>query len=146
MNENVIISINISLKFVPKGLINNIPSLVQIMACRRPGDKPLSEPMMVNLLTHICVTRLQWVKTSWSNHRPFNSLFNNYHSLTKQYSSALLAPCEGNPLVTDEFISQVVSNGGGVSMPWLHNVIRLKWHFSRKMKRTKQLLSLNRHA
>ena len=25
------------------------------------GDKPLPEPMMVSLLTHICVTRLQWV-------------------------------------------------------------------------------------
>ena len=62
MNKNVRISINISLKFVPKGLINNIPALVQIMAWCRPGDKPLSEPMMVNLLTHICVTRPQWVK------------------------------------------------------------------------------------
>ena len=39
--------IKISLKFVPKGLIDNIPSLVQIMAWCRPGDKPLSEPMMV---------------------------------------------------------------------------------------------------
>ena len=35
--------------------------LVQIMAWRRPGDKPLSEPMMVCLLTHICVTRPHWV-------------------------------------------------------------------------------------
>ena len=32
------------------------------MAWRRPGGKPLSEPMMVSLLTHICVTRPQWVK------------------------------------------------------------------------------------
>ena len=62
LNENVWISIRISLKFVHRGPINNIPSLVQIMAWRRPGDKPLSEPMMVNLLTHICVTRPQWVK------------------------------------------------------------------------------------
>ena len=61
MNENVRIWINISLKFVPKGLTNNISALVQIMAWRRPGDKPLSEPMMVNLLTHICITRPQWV-------------------------------------------------------------------------------------
>ena len=38
-------------------------SHVVIMAWRRPGDKPLSEPMMVNLLTHICVTRPQWVNT-----------------------------------------------------------------------------------
>ena len=44
LNENVSIAIKISLKFVPKGPINNIPSLVQIMAWRRPGDKPLSEP------------------------------------------------------------------------------------------------------
>ena len=60
LNENVRISIKISLKFVPMGPINNIPALVQIMAWRRPGDKPLSEPVMVNLLTHICVTRPQW--------------------------------------------------------------------------------------
>ena len=33
-NENVRISIKISLKFVPKGPINNIPALFQIMACR----------------------------------------------------------------------------------------------------------------
>ena len=33
------------------------------MAWRRPGDKPLSEPMMVSLPTHICVTRPQWVNT-----------------------------------------------------------------------------------
>ena len=31
------------------------------MAWRRPGDKPLSEPMMVKLLTYICITRPQWV-------------------------------------------------------------------------------------
>ena len=61
LNENVWISIRISLKFVPKGPINNISALVQIMAWRRPGDKPLSEPMIVSVLTHICVTRPQWV-------------------------------------------------------------------------------------
>ena len=61
LNENVWISIEVSLKFVLKGPINNIPALVQIMAWRRPGDKPLSEPMMFCLLTHICVTRPQWV-------------------------------------------------------------------------------------
>ena len=61
LNENVILSIQSSLKFVPKGPNNDIPALVQIMAWRRPGDKPLSEPMMVRLLTHICVTRPQWV-------------------------------------------------------------------------------------
>ena len=62
LNENVWIPIKFSLKFVPKVPINNIPALVRIMAWRRPGDKPLSEPIMVCLLTHICVTRPQWVK------------------------------------------------------------------------------------
>ena len=62
LNENVWILVKIPLKFVPKGPINNIPALVQIMAWRRPGDKPLSEPMSVFVPTHICVTRPQWVK------------------------------------------------------------------------------------
>ena len=57
LSEDVWISQN----FVPNGPINNIPALIQIMACRRPGDKPLSEPMMVSLLTHKRVTRPQWV-------------------------------------------------------------------------------------
>ena len=61
-NENGWISITISLKFVPKGPIDNIPPLIRIMAWCWPGDKPLSEPMMDNLLTHICVSRTQWVK------------------------------------------------------------------------------------
>ena len=41
-----------------------LPSLVKIMAWRRPGDKPLSEPMIIILLTHICITRPQIVKAS----------------------------------------------------------------------------------
>ena len=46
-----------------KDPINNILALVQIMAWCRPGDKPLSEAMMVSLPTHTCVTRPQWVLT-----------------------------------------------------------------------------------
>ena len=61
LNENVRISIWISLKFVHKGPINNIPALIQIMAWRWPGDKPLFEPMVGSLLKHICVARPQWV-------------------------------------------------------------------------------------
>ena len=60
VNENVWIPIEVSLKFVPKGPNNNIAALVQIMAWRRQGAKPLSEPMMVWLSTHICVIRPQW--------------------------------------------------------------------------------------
>ena len=64
LNENVWILLKISLKFVPKVPINNIPALVLIMAWRRPGDKPLSEAILVSSLTHICVTRPQWVNMS----------------------------------------------------------------------------------
>ena len=35
--------------------------LFQIMAWRRPGNKPLSEAILVSLLTHKCFTRPQWV-------------------------------------------------------------------------------------
>ena len=68
LNENVWITIKNSLKFVPKGLINNIPALVQIMAWCRPGDKPLSEPMLISLPTHICVTRPRWVNNNLPPH------------------------------------------------------------------------------
>ena len=64
-NENVWISLKIPLKFVPKGPVNNIPALVQIMAWCRPGDKPLSEPMLVFVPTHIWVTGPQWVKIKY---------------------------------------------------------------------------------
>ena len=101
-NENVWILIKISLKFVPKGPISNIPALVQTVAWRRPGDKPLYEPMMVSLLTHVYVTRPQWVKRpyflsllylAWGNQindctvkvksRGYNSLLPSKTNLTK---------------------------------------------------------------
>ena len=48
MHEKFHVSIRISIKFVHSGSIDNIPALVQIMAWRRPDDKPLS----VLILTH----------------------------------------------------------------------------------------------
>ena len=46
LNEKFCILIRISLKFVPKGSIDNNPGLVKIMAWRLIGNKPLSEPML----------------------------------------------------------------------------------------------------
>ena len=69
LNDNGCMSIKISLKFGPRGPINNIPSLVQIMARYRWGEKPLSEPMLVRLLVHIWVTRPQCVKKKTRNCR-----------------------------------------------------------------------------
>ena len=59
LKENVKISIKISLKFVPKSPIDNIPALFQIMAWRRPGDKPLSEAMMVSFRS---ASMSKWLK------------------------------------------------------------------------------------
>ena len=65
LNENFWILIKIALQFVPEGSITSILALVQIMAWHRPGDKPLSQPMMVNLPKHICVIRAQRVNGSF---------------------------------------------------------------------------------
>ena len=45
LNANIWISNEISLNYVPWGMIDNMSVLVQIMAWRRPGDKPFSESM-----------------------------------------------------------------------------------------------------
>ena len=47
INEKCI-SIRISLKYIPKGSINNKWSLVQVMAWHRTGDKPLPEPVLTH--------------------------------------------------------------------------------------------------
>ena len=67
-SESVWILLKISLRFVPNGPINNIPALVQIMAWHRQGDKPLSDPVVVGLLTlwaslGLYEFRLKWYST-----------------------------------------------------------------------------------
>ena len=46
LNANDRIPITISLKLIPRSPIYNKPALVQVMAWRRTGDKPLPEPML----------------------------------------------------------------------------------------------------
>ena len=55
LNENLWITIKMSLKFVNKGPIDDVPALFQTMSW--PGDKPLSKPMIVSLVTYICATQ-----------------------------------------------------------------------------------------
>ena len=50
LNENVRISIKISLKFVPKGPIGNKSALVQVMAWRWTGNKSLPAPMLTQFI------------------------------------------------------------------------------------------------
>ena len=131
MNENVKISISTSLKFVPKGLINKIPALVQIMAWRRPGYKPLSKPMMVRLPTHICVAPPQWVKPSmqyklitmcWiytsfkicvyhtdNNHQDIAMMSHKHHGISNQsLATQLFVQC----------LIQAINNQNTKSLPW----------------------------
>ena len=98
LNENIWISLKISQKFGPKIPINNNPAMLQIMAWHRSGDKTLSEPMLVSLLTQICVTRPQWVKqvTGHSVHKALGIKFSR--SLwglwcQKQVSRACISNC-----------------------------------------------------
>ena len=76
LNENVWIPEKNSLRFVPKGRINNIPALVQIMPWQRPSDKQLYELMMVSLLTLICVTQPQWVNANHPKEYQLDLVFN----------------------------------------------------------------------
>ena len=104
VNENVRISIEFSLKFVPKGPSNNIPALVQIMAWRRPGDKPLSEPVMVSLLAHICFTLPQWVNLRlWLSILIAAFLFRNTSARFGNQSEYLTC----GPMVHVDFFSKV---------------------------------------
>ena len=82
LNAYVSISIENSLNFVHMCPVNNIPASVQIMAWHRPGDKPLSESMMVRLSTHICVCRAQWVNTTKQRFLHRNYLLDTIKSFT----------------------------------------------------------------
>ena len=53
LNENLWISINISLKFVLEGQSNNIPSLIQIMACADQATSHYLNQWWLRLVTHI---------------------------------------------------------------------------------------------
>ena len=107
------------LKFVPKGPINNNPALVQIMAWRRLGDKPLSEPMMVRVPTHICVTRPQWVKHPHDPGVAGNYWF--WRPSNKTSKLRFTGLCERYPPVTGGFPSQRASYAENYSIWWHHH-------------------------
>ena len=83
LNESVWIPIKISKKFVPEGPISNIQSL--------------SEPMLVSLTTHICVTRPQWANgaTELTQCGPMTHIWRNISgpTMAQLLVSCLRAPC-----------------------------------------------------
>ena len=123
LNENVWIPIKISVKFVPKGPVNITPALVQIMAWRRPGAKPLSEPMMVSLTMHICVTRPQWVKIKLEQ-KEFTQYFNRAcHPNWDQYPDALSSTHQSRVMNTCQFYMMSLST---ISIMGPRTVVPLK--------------------
>ena len=127
LNENIRISTKTSLKFVSKGLINNIPALVLKMAWCRPDDKPLSEPMLVRSLTHICVTRPQWV--NWLRHRCvlFCDVKSISHKIYIWFSWALFV------VIVSFFICWSMWNIYSYPLGWFHchhgvnMILRFQW-------------------
>ena len=73
VNENVLILINISLNFVPKGPIDNKSSMVQVMAWCWKGDEPLHESMMTQF--NDAYIRLQWVNSLPSEKFEWNYIY-----------------------------------------------------------------------
>ena len=65
-NENVGISIEISMKIVHKGPIDNKPALVQVMVWRRTDDKTLPERMLTQFTDAYMRHYGRWV-----NSRPY---------------------------------------------------------------------------
>ena len=83
LNENVWISLKLSLKFVLKVRINNSPGLVQIMTWHWSGDKPLSEPMLVcctDAYLHHSASMCRQIMQDFMSH------FRYYYLCTKPYS------------------------------------------------------------
>ena len=58
------------------------------MAWRRPGPKPLSEPMMFSLTTHICVFRRHWIISQWREYIPSRTVID-----TQRFIKKLIALC-----------------------------------------------------
>ena len=69
MNEKSFILIQISLKFVPYGPIDTIPALALMMARRRPGNKPLSEPMLTQFTEAYMRHNGRWIKVKESKNQ-----------------------------------------------------------------------------
>ena len=134
LNENVLIPKNISLKFIPKTLLRNITALVQIMAWRRPGDKPLSEPMMVRSPTHTCVPRSPWVETQMhiTKHEvnagvsnvTYDKLFLNK---SMQSNDFLVRKSYGSPTMVANPLCLVCPSDFGMLKSWNGSIFHDRW-------------------
>ena len=86
--QNFGVLIQISFRYVPRGSINDKPGLAQIMAWCQRGNKPLSKPLWLYLLTHTCVTRPRWV-----NQTLISIMSHSSSSMSVSLSSDKFNPC-----------------------------------------------------
>ena len=138
LNENVWIPIKISLKFVPKGPINNIPGLVQIMAWRRPGDKPLSEPMVVSLPMHICVARPQWVN-ALCNLQPCHSFSSQIVLHLDCFTISLHSPNSRYCISKLNVFTSLLYNNATSNLKIKKNIYSCNWPVTFKLYRSCQM-------
>ena len=98
LNENCCIVIAISLKYVLRGPIINMLTMVQIMVWRRRGDKPLSEPKKAQFTEAYMrpITRPKWVNPC--NCDPMNNIYRNIVSANAQAPAGTSSSAETNSL------------------------------------------------
>ena len=120
LNKNVWISIKISLEFVPKGLINKIPTLVQIMAWRRPGHC-LNRCWLVNW----CIYAL--VGLNESMHCILSFIINSYYFANTIYVYACAYVWYGHIKIELVWISLFSKPRFEISVsPWISSGFRTK--------------------
>ena len=94
------------MRYVLYGLIDNMTTLVQIIAWRRTGDKPLSEAMLV-CFTDIYVTQPQWVNKNCSPYQSLQCVWKHTQEWKKIYSFVLkTVPTNWNTSVLIRVICQ----------------------------------------
>ena len=74
INEKYHIFIQISLRFIPKGPINNMPSMVQIMPWRHSDDNQLSDDSVVYWYIYIWNTQPWRIHTLWTDDAHYNGV------------------------------------------------------------------------
>ena len=81
LNENDKIPTPVSLNFVPDETYDNNPTLVQVMAWRRAGDKPSPDPMFIQFTGAYLRHCGRWVKClPTSFHKKCRSLLEKFYT------------------------------------------------------------------
>ena len=107
VNEKFYILLKISLKFIPKGPIDNNPALVQVMVCAEQATSHYLNQWWPSSLMHICGTRGRWVKSHQSKPPPeYNQI--SVNSSRESLRVCLLSGISAKYLKSDENITCIM--------------------------------------